>query len=132
MGLRLAQLRWGLMSAVFNYPEMATIAAELLAEFGQTAMISRHGQPQYNTATQSYAAPEMQYSGNAAVFNFKNNEIDGHRIVAGDMKIYLERVPIAPQVDDKIAVNGKVWRIKDVSPLSPAGYDVIYILQAGA
>lgn len=120
------------MGAVFDYAEMAQIAAELLAEFGQDALITALGAEQYDTATQTYTAATSEYSGKAAVFAYKNREIDGHRIVAGDMKIYLERVSTPPQVGWQIRVNGRTWRIKDVSPLSPAGFDVIYVLQAGA
>lgn len=117
---------------MFDYQAIAAEAAALLAEFGQEAVITAVGQTRYDPATLTHTADTVPYRGRAAAFAYRQNEIDGTRIVAGDVKIYLERVQAAPKVGDSIAVNGRDWRIMDVSPLAPAGYAVLYVLQGRA
>lgn len=114
---------------MFDYAELAQVAAGLLAEFGQTATLLSAGAGGYDPAALSHTAQTAEYRGKAAGFAYKSHEIDGHLVLSGDVKIYLERIAVVPKVGDKIVLSGKTWRIMQVSPIAPAGFDVVYVLQ---
>ena len=63
------------------------------------------------------------------VDTFKNKEIDGTLVKAGDIKVY--SVPTVPiETDDLIVVNGKDYIIYYVEPIQPAKTLLLYILYA--
>lgn len=113
------------------YPELEVIARALLQEFGQTMTLKRESAPQYNIATGQYDTQPETWKGFGAAFAFDARELNGHTVVQGDVKIYLERIATTPQVGDTLEANGKTWRVKNVAPISPAAWDVIYVLQVG-
>lgn len=112
------------------YPELAQIALDLLHEFGQAVQVIKKGSPVYDAHTDTYRETETVLNGFAAGFAYTQAETDGHLIEQNNIKIYLNRIAAPPEIADEIVLNGKRWRIKNVSPLSPAGFDVIYVLQA--
>ena len=113
------------------YPELAGIAAGMLKEFGQTATLTRKEQSSYNDETGGYETREAVYMGNAAAFGYDDREIDGHNIVQGDVKVYLERMAVEPKVGDMLHLGGGDWHVKNVRPVAPAGWAVVYVLQVG-
>lgn len=113
------------------YPELEQIARELLQEFGQLATLTQQGEPRYNDATGEYETQNTTHQGWAAAFGYDLREINEHTIVQGDLKVYLERINVAPKVGDTLQINSNTWRVKNVQPLSPANFAVIYVLQVG-
>lgn len=61
---------------------------------------------------------------------FRRDEIDGARILSGDKKLLMEAGVAAPKVGDLITVSGQAHRVEMVWPLSPAGVDLMYTVQA--
>lgn len=75
------------------------------------------------TATEEYT----EYKVNMLQDTFKNKEIDGSFIKAGDIKFY--SVPTVPiETNDLIVVNGKDYYIYHVEPIQPAETLLLYIL----
>ena len=75
------------------------------------------------TATEEYT----EYKVNMLQDAFKNKEIDGSFIKAGDIKFY--SVPTVPiETNDLIVVNGKDYYIYHVEPIQPAETLLLYIL----
>lgn len=109
------------------YQDMAAVASELLQEFGQLIELTQYGNEVYldgeNTLT------ETRYRAWGAAFAYAIDEVDGERILNGDMRVLLERSQAVPEVGDTVAVNGHDWRVVSVEAVSPAGFDVIYKLQ---
>lgn len=118
---------------MFDYNEMSKIASQLIAEFGQVVTIqSSFGTTVFDEEKSEYITPRNSHNARAAAFNYTKREIDNHHILATDLKVYLERVEaFEPKVGDAIMINGTELRIKNVSPLSPANFAVIYVLQVG-
>jgi LytS/YehU family sensor histidine kinase len=80
-----------------------------------------------------YDAPGAVAAGvdvTAIVDMFMRHEIDGTSILSGDKKVLCEAGKIVPKVGDAIAITGQAHRIEMVWPLSPAGVDLMYTLQA--
>ena len=77
------------------------------------------------TATEEYT----EYKVNMLQDAFKNKEIDGSFIKAGDIKLYSSpTVPI--ETNDLVVVNGKDCYIYHVEPIQPAETLLLYILYA--
>ena len=75
------------------------------------------------TATEEYTEHKIDM----LVDTFKNKEIDGTLVKAGDIKVY--SVPTVPiETDDLIVVNGKDYIIYYVEPIQPAKTLLLYIL----
>lgn len=111
------------------YSQLDGIAAGLLREFGAAAVLHTHGAAVFDHQTQRYTRQATQHHGVACLFGYDDSRIDGHSIIQGDVRIYLNRIDAVPQVDDVLVCNGTRWRIIHVRPVSPAGYDVLYVLQ---
>lgn len=75
------------------------------------------------TATEEYT----EYKVNMLQDTFKNKEIDGNFIKAGDIKLYsTPTVPI--ETNDLIVVNDKDYYIYHVEPIQPAETLLLYVL----
>ena len=66
----------------------------------------------------------------AIVDMFNRHEIDGARILSGDKKVMLEPGEVVPKVGDLLSIEGRSHRLEQVWPLSPAGEDLLYVVQA--
>jgi len=109
------------------YVDMAATAKELLTEFGQSVTLTRQTVGAYDPATGAAAVTTSAQTATGALFDYKNSQIDGTLIVAGDRRLILSAVGItAPQVDDTITANGRTYTIKAVSETNPAGTAVIF------
>ena len=113
----------------FDYKELGIIATDLLKEFGQLITITRKTDEQYNPATGSNQQTIETYTGYGCAFHYSNNEIDGTRILTGDMVVLLENIATAPVIGDSVLVNGMEMRLISIERVSPANIDVIYKLQ---
>jgi hypothetical protein len=66
----------------------------------------------------------------AVMSEFRNSEIDGARIRSGDKKLMIEAGVAVPKAGDGLTVEGVAHRVEEVWPLSPAGTDLMYTVQA--
>ena len=60
---------------------------------------------------------------------FKRHEIDGARILSGDVKLLMEAGEVIPKPGDGITVSSASYRIEAVMPLSPGGVALMYECQ---
>lgn len=113
----------------FDYKELGIIAADLLKEFGQLITIKRKTGEQYDPATGSNQQAIETYTGYGCAFHYSNNEIDGMRILTGDMVVLLENMATTPVIGDSVLVNDMEMRLISIERVSPANIDVVYKLQ---
>lgn len=113
----------------FDYKDLRIVAADLLKEFGQLITIKRKTGEQYDPATGSNQQAIETYTGYGCAFHYSNNEIDGMRILTGDMVVLLENMATTPVIGDSVLVNGMEMRLISIERVSPANIDVIYKLQ---
>jgi hypothetical protein len=67
----------------------------------------------------------------AVVLDYSTREVDGALIERGDLRVLITATaPIAPDAQNqRLVIDGKVFRIVNVRPLSPGGTVVYWDLQ---
>lgn len=116
------------------YTELATVADELLAEFGQAVTIRHRTAGAYDPATGSVTVTTTDETGRAALFDFGLHQSGtsftaGALIQAGDKQMLLSPVGItAPKPGDHAIAAGVTWNVSAVKETAPAGTVVIYEL----
>lgn len=112
------------------YSDLASVANELLAEFGQSVTIRHRTSGAYDPATGSATVTTTDEAGNAAVFDYDTKHIDGTMIVRGDKYALLSPVGItAPDTDDRLIVGGVEYSVVSVKTEAPAGTAVLHTVQ---
>lgn len=115
------------------YENLQNTATTLLRRYGQQIDFTRANTGAYNTATGTRDdAPDVEFQGFGAAFDYSQSQYDGNNIIIGDMRLLLEKVTPAPEIGDRFTMKGKVYSILRVTPLSPAGIDVLYECQVRA
>lgn len=116
--------------ATFDYAASKADADELIAEFGQSATLSRptFTGPAYNPTP----GTPISYAVTVVVLDFEAREVDGTRILAADRKVIMAKAGLAtdPRTSDKLILGGVEHAIINVSPLAPGGTVLLYQLQA--
>lgn len=115
----------------FDYADLALTADELLREFGAGATLSRTIAGGYDPAT-GISAPESVDVQNitAVCIDFDAKFIDGSLIVRGDKQVFVSAADVAlPLAGDKFTWQGGEFSVISVTPLAPAGVDVLFELQ---
>lgn len=111
------------------YQGLATTATRLLTQKGQTVTLRQQTAGAYDPATGAATVTTTNVTGiPAAVFGFKNMEVDGTLILKGDKKV-LMAVGTKPTKNDVVSIGGIDHAVLDVEEVSPAGTDVLYKLQ---
>ena len=113
----------------FDYKELGIIAADMLKEFGQFITIKQKTNEQYDPATGSNQQTIETYTGYGCAFHYSSHEIDGSRILTGDMVVLLENIATVPEIGDMVTVNNTDMRVISVECLSPANINLLYKLQ---
>ena len=114
-----------------NYVALEATATKLLKNNGQSITFTYETGEVINPATGAVTTPasESTLGGYGVATNYRNAEIDGQSVLASDLKLLASNVATEPEVNWKVGVNGKTWRIMQVSPINPAGTNVMYICQ---
>lgn len=113
-----------------DWDSVAADVALGLLEAGTTAYIVRAGTPtgpahNPTPGTPSDLAVTVVYD------KFRNNEIDGTLIKAGDLKILVAAGSVVPTVADGFKDgDGNQYTIINVTPLKPGGVVVMWEIQA--
>lgn len=112
------------------YDEMATVADELITEFGQVVTITRKGKVDYNPTTGATEHSDIVFNGVAVVEPYADYRADS-LIKAGDMKITLasKGLPHVLRVDDTVTIGGDIYHIVNIKETNPAGKSLIYEIQ---
>lgn len=110
--------------------ELATIASDVLTEFGESISFARAVEGAYNTATGVTAtSTDTTFSGYGAPTGYSKYEIANQEVTQSDVKLYLEKTSSVPLVGDYCTVRSVVYRVLDVRRVGCNGADVIYVLQ---
>ena len=114
-----------------NYTALQSTATRLLQSNGQSVTFRYETGEVINPATGTVTTPasEETVPGFGVAINYKNAEIDGQTVLASDLKLLVSNLATAPEVNWKVTVNSKAWRVMQVMPINPAGTNVMYILQ---
>jgi hypothetical protein len=113
----------------FDYARAQATAERLIANFGQTATLSKTA----NTSTAyNPTRTTTTYTCTVAVLDFRNAEIDGTLVKRGDKKVYIstDGLSVAPEVHDTLTIGSEIHAILAVMPISPAGTVVYWEVQA--
>lgn len=116
------------------YGEMAVMALEMIAEFGQPVTISKTAPGEYDPETggESPGAPIEQIA-QGILLDFTGQEFQNNSLIKqGDkkLKIAAQGLEWVPDLLDKVIIQGRTWSI--VPPLkevNPAGTPILYELQ---
>lgn len=112
----------------------AETAARLLASKGELVSVQFPNAPSNNPITGAPIAPSTPtvIQGNGYPSQYKQKDIDGANILAGDVRLILELIAQRPQVGCLVTVDAKTYRVMDVQPIRLSGADVVYICQLRA
>ena len=119
------------------YTNLQNTANTLLIGKGQTVTLTTIVAGDYNETTGSVTNTETTQTGTGVLLEYNERKEGIHNakdslIEAGDKKLLLSPLTTAgaeltaPQVNDKATVDGTVYTITQVKPLSPAGTPVLY------
>ena len=113
----------------FNYANAQATAERLIANFGQSATLSKtvNSSTAYNPTRTTTG-----YACTVAVLDYRNAEIDGTLVKRGDKKVYIstDGLTVSPEVHDTLTIGSEVHAILAVMPMSPAGTVVYWEVQA--
>jgi hypothetical protein len=111
------------------YDEMATVARDLLAEFGAPIAFTRVTGEVRNPATGQITTPgtTTTLTANGVVVPIRARLVDGTRIKAGDKDMILDDT-FEPLMSDK--TTG--WSIQEITPSNPAGTPLVYFVRVRA
>lgn len=117
------------MSA-FDYGRLRQVADSKIARFGQEAVLSRPTStgPAHNPVE---GEPDT-YSVRIVVETYRQNEIDGTRVLRSDLKVMMSKgaLAIEPETTDQLLIGGQAHAIVDVRPVSPGGVVLYFEIQA--
>lgn len=114
----------------FDYGPMAAAAAEMLREYGRAAVLRRTGPG--NGPDHNPGEVVTDYACTAFVSRFRQNEIDGARVLATDKLVLMAPdVEVSPLPGDLIVeADGATLTVVDSTPVKPAGVVVLHRVQA--
>lgn len=117
-----ASLRFGRESAVPNYARIAAGAARQIERAGAPAVLTRAVTGDYDpTIAEPDDGGTQVYNTFAVRAEYKNSEIDGTRIVAGDVRLYVSpALATEPAPGDVITFDGVDWLVVSSRPIKPA------------
>ena len=117
-----------------DYDEIAASGLEAIAEAGQEVVVHRKGASGPFVPGQPVTPAVVDYPGTGALVGYKQRDIDGTKIMAGDQKpILAPQIETVPDITCTVTAMhlGKLttFSVKDVGAVEPAGRAVLYTLQ---
>lgn len=114
----------------FDYSEAASVASELLADFGALVTLTRITPGVYDPDTGTVTNTGATHIANGIKLDYEQRAIDGTNILQGDQRVYLDPLMAAtPQAGDTLTVGAEVFTVVRSRPLSPAGVCVLHDIQ---
>ena len=118
------------------YDELAAEANSLLAEFGQTVTLRKVAIGAYAPSTGVGAITNTDHSGPGVMLNYKQRDINGESVMAGDMRMLLSAKCTSgaampqPATGDQVIVGATTYTVQpSAASTNPAGTAVMYDLQ---
>lgn len=111
------------------YDKMAATASRLVVKFGKSITIRRTTAGTFDPVTGTQTGDTTaDLTTNGIEQKIDTKLIDGTRIQNGDRMFVFDKTQV-PTVEDQIIVNSVPWSIVMVTPVSPAGTDIVYFVQ---
>lgn len=111
-----------------NYDAFARTAAILLTSAGRSVVFTRKDSLGFDPALGVDVNEAVIYTGKAVKLNYKQSEVDGVNVIAGDARLVTEALSIVPKAGDKVSVDGATFRIMSVETVDPDGTPIIHKL----
>lgn len=114
------------------YDDIASVADDLLHEFGQAGVLGSVSDGAYNPETGEAGPVSTPHAVTAAVFDFSQTYIDGTLIRTGDKRALVSVVglAVAPKQGDTLTdAGGSVYQVVEAKATAPAGQTVLWTLQ---
>lgn len=119
------------------YDDMATVALELITEFGQAGTISDIIPGGYDDVTgKAEDDTPIAQSCQLILLDYTLQEsgakyAEGSQVLAGDKKILIaaQGLEWAPKLTSRITADGAVWQAVNIKVSNPAGTPLVYEIQ---
>jgi hypothetical protein len=119
----------------FDYASLATTAAELIAEFGQSLSIraaASGGTYDPVTGETTPGGPDVETAFNGVPLNITEEyatEVGTQNIRVRDQLVYAEPGMPRPTMSDLVQIGTEWWQIVNIVEIAPGGLPLLYILQ---
>lgn len=113
--------------AGFNYAGLKRKVNPLIKKYGMTFKVTRPGSVD-RVAGEEVVIPSTSFDVIGIREEYKPSEIDGTRVIAGDVK-FLCQASEQVQVGDLVNLNNTDYRVINPNPLQPAGTTMLFQLQ---
>ncbi|MBD9585825.1 hypothetical protein IB254_02035 [Pseudomonas sp. PDM03] len=116
------------------YDEMAALALDMIAEFGQPVIIRATTVGEYDPEAGT-ASPDtvIEQTAQGMLIDFTGQEFQNNTLIKqGDKKLKIAAQGLAwvPGLLDKVIVQGRTWSIvPPLKEINPAGTPILYELQ---
>jgi hypothetical protein len=113
---------------------LASTASHLLTKYGEAVRFTYNVGEESDPATGAVltAGTPTNVDGYGYPGRYSANEVDGTNILAGDIRLVVEKVSTRPQVGWRVTVDSKTYRVQNVTPLRKTAADIAYICQLRA
>lgn len=111
------------------YSDMASVANDLLTEFGADVILLRSTPGTFDRVTGAETgATTAEITATGIQQSYKADLIDGTRIKHGD-RLYVIDDTQTPAMTDKVKVGSDYWSIVNIDETNPAGTVIVYFIQ---
>lgn len=113
----------------FNYAKMATTALKLLNKFGQDTVLVRSAGNSVNPITGAVTVgTDASVTMTGLIRNYKDDVIDGARILSGDKELVLSN-EYEPTLTDRVTIGSETWSMVGIKTIKPASTVICYFCQ---
>lgn len=119
----------------FDYAEVADTAADILAEFGAAATLTRtDATGEYDPAEGEQATTVTTQACTAALFPYGDKYVDGTNILSSDRQAFIavRGLTLTPQAGDVLTWGDETLTVVKVKALAPARVNCLYEAQVRA
>lgn len=116
------------------YDEMAVMALEMIAEYGQPVTVSKTAPGEYDPETGGESpGSTIEQTAQGILLDFTGQEFQNNSLIKqGDkkLKIAAQGLEWVPELLNKVIVQGRIWSIvPPLKEINPAGTPILYELQ---
>ena len=111
--------------------QLATVARDLINEFGEWAQFSRVEGGTFNPVTGTKTGEtSTTWDLKVTPMAYETQAFDGESIQTGDIKLMLAAVDYVPQTNDRVRFNNQDWFVISIPEFTRLqGRDVVYEVQ---
>lgn len=111
---------------------MVALALKLINQYGEQVTFNRTTRGTYDTTTGfTNGDSNLTYSSKVVSEYYSSKEVDGSRILEGDIKVYAPQMDQVPQPDDKITLaDTSIYRVISVKLVKAVDETCLYTIQA--